>query len=56
MPKEVFDHLKKVWVSQQQLRISEWDGTEEPAGAAPPRRPRPGGFKPKAGGKPPRRK
>ena len=56
MPKEVFDHLKKVWVSQQQLRISEWDGTEEPAGAAPPRRPRPGGFKPRAGGKPPRRK
>jgi len=56
MPKEVFDHLKKVWVSQQQLRISEWDGTEEPAGEAPPRRPRPGGFKPRAGGKPPRRK
>ncbi|WP_424683615.1 DEAD/DEAH box helicase [Frateuria sp. YIM B11624] len=56
MPKEVFEHLKKVWVSQQQLRISEWDGTEEPAGAAPPRRPRPGGFKPRAGGKPPRRK
>ncbi|MGN6282062.1 DEAD/DEAH box helicase, partial [Frateuria sp.] len=28
MPTEVFDHLKKVWVSQQQLRISEWDGTE----------------------------
>jgi ATP-dependent RNA helicase DeaD len=56
MPKEVFEHLKKVWVSQQQLRISEWDGTEEPAGAAPPRRPRPGGFKPRPGGKPPRRK
>ncbi|MGN2252410.1 DEAD/DEAH box helicase [Frateuria sp. GZRe12] len=56
MPKEVFDHLKKVWVSQQQLRISEWDGTEEPAGAAPPRRPRPGGFKPRQGGKPPRHK
>jgi ATP-dependent RNA helicase DeaD len=56
MPKEIFEHLKKVWVSQQQLRISEWDGTEEPAGAAPPRRPRPGGFKPRPGGKPPRRK
>jgi ATP-dependent RNA helicase DeaD len=56
MPKEVFEHLKKVWVSQQQLRISEWDGTEEPAGAAPPRRPRTGGFKPRTGGKPPRRK
>jgi ATP-dependent RNA helicase DeaD len=56
MPKEVFEHLKKVWVSQQQLRISEWDGTEESAGAAPPRRPRPGGFKPRTGGKPPRRK
>jgi ATP-dependent RNA helicase DeaD len=56
MPKEVFEHLKKVWVSQQQLRISEWDGTEEPAGEAPPRRPRPGGFKPRPGGKPPRRK
>ncbi|HEV2621965.1 MAG TPA: DEAD/DEAH box helicase [Frateuria sp.] len=56
MPKEVFEHLKKVWVSQQQLRISEWDGAEEQAGAAPPRRPRPEGFKPRAGGKPPRRK
>ncbi|MBP1474424.1 DEAD/DEAH box helicase [Frateuria sp. MAH-13] len=56
MPTEVFDHLKKVWVSQQQLRISEWDGTEESTGATPPRRPRPGGFKPRQGGKPPRRK
>ncbi|MEI7037764.1 DEAD/DEAH box helicase [Fulvimonas yonginensis] len=56
MPKEVFEHLRKVWVSQQQLRISEWDGSEEPAGSAPPRRPRPGGFKPRPGGKPPRRK
>ena len=56
MPKEVFEHLKKVWVSQQQLHISEWDGAEEPAGEAPPRRPRPGGFKPRPGGKPPRRK
>jgi ATP-dependent RNA helicase DeaD len=41
MPKEVFDHLKKVWVSQQQLRISEWDGTEKPRpGGKPPRRPK----------------
>ncbi|HEV2539697.1 MAG TPA: DEAD/DEAH box helicase [Frateuria sp.] len=56
MPKEVFEHLKKVWVSQQQLHISEWDGSEEPAGSAPPRRPRPGGFKPRPGSKPPRRK
>jgi ATP-dependent RNA helicase DeaD len=56
MPGEVFEHLKKVWVSQRQLRIAEWDGSEEPAGAAPPRRPRPSGFKPKPGGKPPRRK
>ncbi|MCX7514856.1 DEAD/DEAH box helicase [Frateuria hangzhouensis] len=56
MPPEVFEHLKKVWVSQQQLRIAEWDGTETPAGDQPPRRPRPGGFKPRPGGKPPRRK
>ncbi|KRE88337.1 RNA helicase [Frateuria sp. Soil773] len=60
MPKEVFDHLKKVWVSQQQLRISEWDGNDSGAGSAPPpRKPghRPGGFKPRpGGGKPPRRK
>jgi ATP-dependent RNA helicase DeaD len=62
MPKEVFEHLKKVWVVQQQLRIHEWDGTDSDAGSAPPSR-KPGGFK-KAGGfkpapgggKPPRRK
>ncbi|WP_266157947.1 DEAD/DEAH box helicase [Dyella silvatica] len=70
MPKEVFQHLQKVWVSQQQLRIHEWDGNDSGAGdAAPPRKPggfRPGGggFKGKprpqgqgfSGGKPPRRK
>jgi ATP-dependent RNA helicase DeaD len=51
MPKEVFEHLKKVWVVQQQLRIHEWDGKDTDAGsAAPPSRPagvrKPGGFKP----------
>jgi len=52
MPKEIFDHLKKVWVARQQLQIREWDGRDEaPAGHAahPTRRtdaPRkPGGFK-----------
>lgn len=47
MPKEVFDHLKKVWVAQQQLRIREWDGDDSGAGEAPPKRGgfRPGGFK-----------
>jgi ATP-dependent RNA helicase DeaD len=63
MPAEVFDHLRKVWVSQQQLRITEWDGKDDTAGAGagspPPRRPGGGGFKPRpsnGGGKPPRRK
>ena len=68
MPREIFEHLKKVWVMQQQLRIHEWDGTEgdgaaqgAPAAASPPgtaARARAGGFKPpRAGGlKPPRRK
>jgi len=52
MPKEVFEHLKKVWVSQQQLRIKEWDGDDSGAGEAPPRKP--GGFRPGGGfkGKP----
>jgi ATP-dependent RNA helicase DeaD len=59
MPKEVFEHLKKVWVVQQQLRIHEWDGKDtDVGGAAPSRKPggykKPGGFKP--GGKPPHRK
>ncbi len=68
MPPETFNHLKKVWVAQQQLHIKEWDGTEQPqsgnAGGAP--RPR-GNFRPHGarsggggggggGGKPPRRK
>ena len=44
MPQEVFQHLKKVWVNQQQLRISEWDGNEADAGGThAPRKP---GFKP----------
>ncbi|TCV97109.1 ATP-dependent RNA helicase CsdA [Luteibacter rhizovicinus] len=70
MPTDVFTHLKKVWVSGQQLRISEWDGTESPssssAPSSAPRPPRgnfrpggaphpPGGSRP-SGGKPPRRK
>jgi ATP-dependent RNA helicase DeaD len=63
MPKEVFEHLKKVWVVQHQLRIHEWDGKDDGAADRPPPRtggPRPGGFKgkprPGGGGKPPRRK
>ncbi|QDE40349.1 DEAD/DEAH box helicase [Luteibacter pinisoli] len=69
MPAETFVHLKKVWVAQQQLKISEWDGTEKPQsgsgpgpGASRPRgnfRPqggRPGGSGGPGGGKPPRRK
>ncbi len=68
MPSETFEHLKKVWVMQQQLRIHEWDGTEgdsAASGASSPAgkpglavRSRAGGFKPpRAGGlKPPRRK
>ncbi|AHX12432.1 RNA helicase [Dyella jiangningensis] len=48
MPSEVFEHLKKVWVSQQQLRIKEWDGDDSGAGDAPPRKP--GGFRPGGGG------
>jgi len=60
MPGETFDHLKKVWVAQQQLKIREWDGTEQPqSGAGGPPRPR-GNFRPSgnrpSGGKPPRKK
>ena len=69
MPKEVFEHLKKVWVVQQQLRIHEWDGNDTASSSAPPARkpggsgkpgfkpggPKPGSFKP-GGGKPPHRK
>jgi ATP-dependent RNA helicase DeaD len=59
MPPEVFDHLKKVWVVQQQLRIHEWDGNDTASSNAPAtRKPggykKPGGFKP--GGKPPHRR
>ena len=68
MPKEVFQHLKKVWVNQQQLNICEWDGNEQhDAGTRAPRK---SGFKPAharghagkpkhgrgGGDKPPRRK
>ncbi|HEY0197668.1 MAG TPA: DEAD/DEAH box helicase [Rhodanobacter sp.] len=70
MPKEVFEHLKKVWVVQQQLRIHEWDGTDTEAdNTAPAHKPggfrKPGGFKPgfkggdakpRHGSKPPHRK
>jgi ATP-dependent RNA helicase DeaD len=69
MPGEVFQHLKKVWVNQQMLRISEWDGKEADAGERPPRKHgdhKPpharghAGGKPRAhghgGSKPPRRK
>jgi ATP-dependent RNA helicase DeaD len=61
MPKEVFEHLKKVWVVQQQLRIHEWDGTDTGSSTPPAHKPggfrKPGGFKPRpAGGKPPRHK
>jgi ATP-dependent RNA helicase DeaD len=51
MPKEVFEHLKKVWVVQQQLRIHEWDGTDTDAGHAAPSH-KPGGFKKPSGFKP----
>ncbi len=61
MPKEVFEHLKKVWVVQQQLRIHEWDGSDTGTSAPPTHKPggfkKPGSFKPRPGGaKPPRRK
>jgi ATP-dependent RNA helicase DeaD len=48
MPPEVFQHLQKVWVSQQQLRIHEWDGQDASGGDAPA--PRKGGFRPGGGG------
>lgn len=64
MPAETFNHLKKVWVAQQQLKIAEWDGKETPqsgggGGASrPPQRSgfRPSGARPSGGGKPPRKK
>ena len=61
MPKEVFEHLKKVWVVQQQLRIHEWDGSDTGSSAPPLHKPggfrRPGDLRPRpAGARPPRRK
>ncbi|GLQ96016.1 DEAD/DEAH box helicase [Dyella mobilis] len=67
MPAETFQHLKKVWVNQQMLHITEWDGNDDGGGERPPRKqgfrpanarghagkPRPHGH---GGGKPPRRK
>ena len=50
MPKELYKHLQKVWVSGQHLRIQRVDASGEPAeGAAPrPRAPhRPGPRKPR---------
>ncbi|MBD8872925.1 DEAD/DEAH box helicase [Rhodanobacter sp. DHB23] len=62
MPKEIFEHLKKVWVARQQLQIHAWDGKDDGAGeqgAHPARRPggfrKPGGFKP-GGARPDARK
>ena len=50
MPAEVFEHLKKVWVVQQQLRIHEWDGNDTGTSAPPAHKPggfkKPGGFRP----------
>ncbi|MEP7186665.1 MAG: helicase-related protein, partial [Rhodanobacter sp.] len=61
MPAEVFDHLKKVWVVQQQLRIHEWDGSDTGTSSLPAHKAggfkKPGNFKPRsAGSKPPHRK
>jgi len=62
MPKEIFEHLKKVWVARQQLQIHAWDGKDDGAGEPgvhPARRPggfrKPGGHKP-GGAKPGSRK
>ncbi|MBD8898150.1 DEAD/DEAH box helicase [Rhodanobacter sp. DHG33] len=71
MPKEIFTHLKKVWVARQQLDIKEWDGQDDTSGEPgthPARRPggtfrkkdtgfKPGPRKPRShDGKPPRGK
>ena len=67
MPPETFNHLKKVWVAQQQLKIAEWDGKETPqsgGGGGASRPPQRSGFRPSGarpggapgGGKPPRKK
>jgi ATP-dependent RNA helicase DeaD len=59
MPKEIFEHLKKVWVVQQQLRIHEWDGNDTGTSTPPAHKPggfrKPGGFKPRPGSSKPRR-
>ena len=57
MPKEIFTHLKKVWVARQQLNIREWDGKDDAGGTegAHPAR-RPGGFRKNDGFKPGARK
>ena len=52
MPREILEHLKKTWVSGQQLRIRRVDE----AGGGPAPRPRPGpGRKPPGRSAPPRR-
>jgi len=63
MPAETFNHLKKVWVAQQQLKIAEWDGKEAPQSGGASRPPQRSGFRPSGarpgasgGGKPPRKK
>jgi len=48
MPSEIFKHLKKVWVSGQQLRITR--GGEEPDFGKPRKPKGPPSFKPKAQG------
>jgi ATP-dependent RNA helicase DeaD len=59
MPKEIFEHLKKVWVVQQQLRIHEWDGNDTGTSTPPAHKPggfrKPAGFKPRPGSSKPRR-
>ncbi|WP_329740982.1 DEAD/DEAH box helicase [Dyella sp. A6] len=54
MPKEIFEHLKKVWVARQQLQIHAWDGNDDGGSAAPTRRP--GGFRKPGGNRPGNRK
>ena len=42
MPRDVFQHLKKVWVSGRQLAISKLDGRPTAGGSAlPKRKPKP---------------
>ncbi|MFT4257796.1 MAG: DEAD/DEAH box helicase [Pseudoxanthomonas sp.] len=47
MPRETLMHLKKVWVSGQQLRIRKVGDDAHDGGDAPPRRPQKPGFRPK---------